>query len=91
VEGVAKEVRWPAEVVVASLVVIVSRTEPSRLTYLKHVFANETVDVILDRRVEERRRLRPGERAATERRLEDRRQRDSAKDLQTFGWAVVRR
>ena len=43
----------------ALLLFIVSRSEPSRFTYLKHVFANETVDVMLDRRVEERRR-RPG-------------------------------
>jgi len=64
----------------ASLLVIVSRTEPSRLTYLKHVFASEAVEVILDRRVDERQRLG----------LVDRRQRDITKDLQTYGWAVVR-
>src|SRR5205823_8878245 len=40
---------------VAILFLIVSRNEPSRLTYLKHVFAGDTVDVILDRRLGERR------------------------------------
>ena len=75
----------------ASLLVIVSRTEPSRFEYLKHVFASETMEVILDRRVDERRRLRLVDRAATEKPYEDRRQRDIAKDLQTYGWAVVRR
>src|SRR3989442_125018 len=42
---------------VARLLLIVARTEPSRTTYLKHVFTSETVDVILDRRAEERRRF----------------------------------
>ena len=75
----------------ALLLVIVSRSEPSRFRYLNHVFANETVDVVLDRRMEERRRPRVGGRAAAERRHEDRRQRDISKDLQTFGWALARR
>jgi len=74
---------------VALLLFIVSRSEPSRFRYLKHVFANETVDVMLDRRVEERRRRH--ERAAAERRHEDRRQRDITKDLQTYGWALAKR
>jgi hypothetical protein len=73
---------------VALLLLIVSRAEPSRFTYLKHVFANETVDVLLDRRVEERRRHA---RLAAESRHEDRRQRDIAKDLQRDGWSLVRR
>ena len=75
----------------ARLLVIVSRKEPSRTTYLKHVFTSETVDVILDRRGDEGRRRELRERAATEAPAEDRRQRDIAKDLQTYGWAVVRR
>jgi len=90
-EGVPKEVRRSAEVVVASLLVIVSRTELSRFTYLKHVFASDTAEVILDRRVDEPRRLRLGDQAATEKPDEDRRRRDITKDLQTYGWAVVRR
>ena len=91
VERVAKEARRSAEVVVASLLLIVSRTDPSRGPYLKHVFASETVDVILDRRAEERRRFPLGDRAAAERRRGDRRQRDTTEDLKTYGWAVVRR
>jgi len=74
---------------VAILFLIVSRNEPSRLTYLKHVFAGDTVDVILDRRLGERRQRWEGVRA--ERRQEDRRQRDGTKDLQTYASALVRR
>ena len=73
----------------ARLLLIVSRTEPSRFTYLKHVFGSETVDVILDRRMEERRQ-RLEQVPAERRRHEDRRQRDTNKDLQTYGWALVR-
>ena len=47
-----------------------------------------SVDVIMDRRVEERRRRQ--EQVPTERRREDRRQRDVTKDLQVLGWTVVR-
>jgi hypothetical protein len=75
------------------LVLIVSRTEPQRYTYLKHVFGGQIVDVILDRRVQERRQLlerRRLERATADRRCEDRRQRDITGDLQTSGWALVR-
>ena len=61
----------------AQLFVIVSRAEPARHAYLKHVFGSPTVDVILDRRHDERRR-------------DERRRRDVTKDLQTFGWTVVR-
>jgi len=74
---------------VARLLLIVSATEPARYTYLKHVFGSETADVILDRRVEERRQL--VKRVVPERRRGDRRERDLTKDLQTFGWALVRR
>ncbi len=73
----------------AILLLIVSRTEPSRCAYLKHVFGGETVDVILDRRLEERRQRLEGIQA--ERRQGDRRQRDVTKDLSTLGWALVRR
>ena len=73
----------------ARLLLIVSATEPARYTYLKHVFGSETADVILDRRVEERRRRH--ERTAAERRHEDRRQWDITKDLRTYGWALAKR
>jgi hypothetical protein len=73
----------------APLLVIVSPTAPTLYTYLKDAFGSQTGDVILDRRVVERRQ-RPA-RPAVERRLGDRRQRDITYGLQTFGWALVRR
>src|SRR2546430_4865540 len=83
----AGECRPPRQVV-AWLHLIVSRTEPARYQYLKEVFASETVDVTMDRRVEERRRR--GRRPWAEERRGDRRQLDATVDLQTFGWALVR-
>jgi len=71
------------------LVLIVSRMEPARYTYLKHEFANDVIDVIFDRRVEDRRRHQ--ESVAVEQRRVERRQRDIARDLKEFGWALVRR
>jgi len=73
----------------ADLLFIVSRTEPKQYLYLKHVFADESRDVVLDRRIGERRRsLRPPQ---FERRHLDRRRRDVARELQSTGWALVRR
>ena len=73
----------------ADLVFIVSRTEPTQYLYLKHVFADETRDVVLDRRTVDRRRtLRP---PPIERRHIDRRHRDITRELQSSGWALVRR
>lgn len=72
------------------LLIIVSRSQPTLYPYLNYVFGRETADVILDRREGERRR--PWEPAATtERRRRDRRQRDITRDLETLGWALVRR
>lgn len=71
----------------ANLLLIVSRTEPERYAYLKHILGSETVDVTLDRRVEERRRLQTP--VVAERRRGERRRRDVTEDLQTLGWAVV--
>ncbi len=73
----------------ARLLLIVSRTDLAQYAYLKRVFGSKTVDVILDRRVGEERQSQ--ERAAAERRRMDRRERDITKDLQIFGWALVRR
>ena len=73
----------------ASLIVIVSRTQPAQYRYLERTFGNEVVDVVLDRRLEERRQLQAH--VGTERRRGDRRQRDITKQLQRFGWAVARR
>ena len=73
----------------ARLLIIVSRTNPAQHTYLKHVFGSQTEDVILDRRVGERRERLA--RAVPERRRGERRQRDITNDLQVSGWALVRR
>ena len=73
----------------ADLVFIVSRSEPKHYLYLKHEFADESSDVVLDRRAGERRRSqRP---LPTERRHMERRHRDVTGELQSSGWAVVRR
>ena len=83
-----------SEAFVAGVMIIVSREKPNRCTYFRHVFGSEivfgseTVDVILDRRMAERRQRL--EEAAPDRRREFRRQRDISKDLQVSGWAVVR-
>jgi hypothetical protein len=77
------------EVFVAAMLLIVSRAEPGRFTYLKHVFGAQA-EVIYDRRTENRRQPRHA-RAAAERRRIERRQRDVSRDLETSGWALVRR
>ena len=73
----------------ARLLVIVSRNEPSRTTYLKYVFASETVEVIVDRRREERRRREAA--TAFDKRRAERRIRSITQDLHSLGWALVRR
>jgi hypothetical protein len=73
----------------AAFLFIVSRTEPKQYFYLKHVYADESRDVVLDRRGGERRkspRLPP-----SERRYVERRSRDITRDLQSSGWALVLR
>src|SRR2546430_5273108 len=67
----------------ARLLLIVSRTERLRYAYLKYIFDDETGDVIVDRRVGERRRRQ--EPAAVEKRRGDRRERDITKDLEISG------
>ena len=67
---------------------IVSRSQQERYAYLRYIFDSETGDVILDRRVQDRRGRRDS--APAERRLAERRQRDVTSDLQAFGWALVR-
>ena len=78
------------------LLLIVSRAESARYAYFKHVFANrhvfagEIVDVLVDRRAAQR----PAHQAPTafDHRRRERRVRNGVmKDLQTFGWAVVRK
>jgi hypothetical protein len=53
------------------------------------MFAGPTTDVIIDRRMGERRRSAPD--AAGGRRRNSRRQRDISTDLRTRGWALVMR
>jgi hypothetical protein len=74
--------------VMAALLFIVARTELRTYTYLKHVFADDGRNVILDRRVSDRRRSQKPQ--PIEQRYLERRQRDVAPELQTSGWAVVR-
>jgi len=71
------------------LVLVVSRIEPARYTYLKHAFANDVIEVIFDRRVADRRRHQ--ESIAVEKRRRERRERDIARELKELGWALVRR
>jgi hypothetical protein len=73
----------------ADLVFIVSRTEPKHYLYLKHEFADESSDVVLDRRSGERRRSQKP--PPIERRHMQRRHRDVAGELQSSGWALARR
>ena len=81
--------RNPAKAVAVRLLFIVSRTELARYTYLKFVFDSQTGDVVLDRRVGERRWRQ--KRVGAERRGVDRRQQDITRDLETSGWALVGR
>jgi len=72
----------------ARFLFIVSRTEPRQYRYLKHVFEDENREVILDRRIGERRQSVRLPRL--ERRHINRRQRDITRALQSTGWALVR-
>jgi len=69
--------------------VIVARGGPARYESLHSMFAGPTTDVIIDRRMGERRRSAPD--AAGGRRRNSRRQRDISTDLRTRGWALVMR
>ena len=82
--------RLPVEALVADVVFIVSRSEPTQYMYLKHFWADERREVILDRRRGERRQsLRPP--PVERRHVEGRRQRDITQELHSPGWAIVRR
>jgi len=73
---------------VAGVIIVVSRAESARYKYLRHLFG-ETMDVIFDRRLGQRRQpghVRPG----AERRQADRRRADLNGDLHNLGWALVR-
>jgi len=73
----------------ARVILVVSRSEPTRYAYVRHVFASDTLDVILDRRLGERRSDRRP--VTVERRRGDRRGPTPTTDLEKFGWAIVRR
>jgi len=85
-----------AEALVTSVMIIVSRDEPSRCTYFRHVFGSEivygsdTVDVILDRRLGQRRQPNHAP-AEAERRRAERRRAGVAREIRKLGWALVRR
>lgn len=65
------------------LLYIVSRREPELYEYLKRHFADENVEVVLDRR-------RAGDRAWGSGLLRaERRTRDVTADLRGIGWAIV--
>ena len=71
------------------LLLVVAQEEPRRYAYFSQTYGSETVEVIVDRRLTERRRSeRP---VSRDRRQASRRQRDLSVDLQTFGWALVNR
>ncbi len=73
------------------LTFIVSRESPQQFEYIKQAFSGEeTVRVILDRRVGDR-RARPVPEDVPERRRADRRSRSHLdRELQTLGWALIR-
>src|SRR5262245_49294381 len=79
-----------AEAIVADLIFIVPRTELKWYGYLKQIYADESRDVVLDRRMGERRRS-PRPPPVMERRHSERRHRDITWELQSAGWALVRR
>ena len=69
--------------------IVVSRSDPARYEELTRVFFRaENTEVIFDRRRGDRRSLRM--RIPIERRRADRRQRPTAEDLRTTGWALLR-
>jgi hypothetical protein len=78
----------PEKPAVTRQLLIISRSQRERYAYLQYVFDSETGEVILDRRVQNRRSRQ--EPVLTERRREERRQRGVAADLEAFGWALVR-
>ena len=79
----------PSRPVAARLLFIVSRMDLARYASLKLEFDSGTGEVILDRRLGERRWRQ--KRVAAERRGVDRRRRDVTEDLEASGWALLGR
>ena len=69
--------------------VIVARDGPARYKSVQNTFAGAATEVVVDRRMGERRRA--GSDASGGRRRGNRRQRDISGDLRTRGWALVAR
>lgn len=80
----------PREGRLSFLLAVVVREDLPKYTSLMRNFTRATMEVVLDRRWHGERR-RADHRALTERRREDRRHRDITTELQTSGWALVRR
>lgn len=71
------------------LLIIVLRTAADRLAYFAHIYRSDTIEVIADRRVGQRRQRRTM--MAIERRFADRRRRDLSDEMRIYGWTLVRR
>ena len=72
------------------LLFVVSREDTKTFAYLKHAMEPEgVVDVVLDRRNGDRRRVRQS--TLPDRRNGCRRRRDLTADLKVYGWALVHR
>ena len=88
-EGADAVAAFVEDAAVRRSLVIVARDNSARYESLRDTFAGEAADVIIDRRVGERRRA--GASPEGERRHATRRQRDVTADLRLRGWALVRR
>ena len=72
------------------LLFVVGQRRRALYDSLRRTFENDdTVQVVLDRRVTERRRRRPGKRKAERRKTDRRLQREIEKQIRAHGYAVV--
>jgi hypothetical protein len=89
--GAPGMVRWPAseDMAIAKHLLVVARHRRELYEQIKRAFAgHETVQVVLDRRVRQRRERK--ETPGLERRRQDRRSRSAIDEqLRTIGWALV--
>ena len=75
--------------VLGRLLVIVSRAAPGRFTYLKHLYGNETVEMIVDRRIRDRRQRY--QLVVNEQHWQSRQRRDLTEEMNNFGWTLIKR